>query len=1059
MKDVKSLFQHVDHRRLGKGSRLIISAFFFLMALVVQAQSLVTVNGTVNDEAGEPLIGASVVVDGGGAKGAAAVTDIDGSFSIKVKPGAKLTISYVGYITVTVPAKDGMVVDMELGAEMLQGVEVVAYGVQKKVTVTGAISSVKGDELVKTPVTSVNNVLAGQLSGVTTVQYSGEPGADAANVYVRGQGTWNNSAPLIQVDGVERSMSDIDPEDIESITVLKDASATAVFGVRGANGVVLITTKRGTEGTPKIDVSTSFSMLQPTKMVEQASSYEYGMFFNQMQRNDYDGDMADFTPMFSQAVLDKFRNQDDPIRFPSIKWADYTMKNSTLQTKSNVNISGGTKNVRYFISAGLMTQGGLFKEFGYDQDFDYTYNRFNYRANLDLDVTKTTTITFNVAGIASTDHKPNTSQGASGMIREMYQAVPFSSPGIVDGRLIYTTNDYTDGLIIPISGGSGLTYISNNGSGGSYGTSLNKMQADLMLQQQLDMITKGLSFRIKGSYNSQFTASKTIIQTRASYTPVIQDDGQILYRKSGENGIPSYSEGSAKARDWYMEAAFNYSRAFGKNTVGALLLYNQSKTYYPSTYSDIPSGYVGLVGRVTYDYDNRYMAEFNIGYNGSENFAPERRFGTFPAGSIGWVVSNEKFWEPISPYINFLKIRASLGVVGNDKVGGSRFMYLSDPFTYNSSMIARGGYAYNFGIDNKNMMDAYIEAGKNNAEVTWEKATKQDYGFDMYFLRNNLKLGFDYYREHRTGILLQDMTAPSYIGFKVPYANLGVVDSHGWEISLNWNQALNQDWRVWAGLNISYNWNKVVEMKEAPQNNVYQYAAGHRIASRSMYKFFRFYDEETPALYEKEYGKPFPKQMIDMKPGDACYVDLDGNGIIDTNDMTRDLGWTDDPQYVAGLNAGFAWKGLEFSMQWTGAWGVSRMISDVFRNPFLSRTGRQDGGLLSYHLDHTWTPENPGQDYDYPRASWNAWDNNYAESTLYEKDSKYLRLKTVQLAYNFRNMPWMRKIGLRQFQLALSGYNLLTFTPYIFGDPETRASATPSYPLQKTYTISLKLNF
>lgn len=1032
------------------GSRMMLAILVALLtSLGAQAQADM-IKGSVFDDTGEALIGATIMAEG--KTGVGTVTDIDGNFTLKVKPGTKLRVTYVGYEPQTVTAQDGMRIVLKNSATTLNAVEVVAYGVQKKVTVTGAISSVKGDELVKTPVSSVNNVLAGTLTGVTTVQTSGEPGDDAATVYVRGQGTWNNSAPLIQVDGVERSMNDIDPEEIESITVLKDASATAVFGVRGANGVVLITTKRGKEGKPKIDISTSFSAVNPTKMIEQASSWEYATFHNMMKDNDG----APHT--FSDEIVEKFRTGDDPIRFPSTRWSDYIMKKTTLQTKSNVNISGGTKDVRYFVSLGLMTQGGLFKEFDYDENFSYSYNRFNYRSNLDIDVTPTTKVSFDVSGIVSSDHKPRTSQGASGMIREMYQATPFSSPGIVDGRLVYAATDYTDGLVLPFIGGSGLTYINSAGTGGSYNNNLNKLQADLSLVQKLDFLTKGLSFRLKGSYNSQFSVQKGITISRATYTPVIQPDGSMLYRKTGSKGQRAYEEKSDKARDWYFEAAFNYNREFGLHNVGALLLYNQSKIYYPKAYSDIPSGYIGLVGRVTYNYDNKYMAEFNIGYNGSENFHPDRRFGTFPAGSIGWVVSNEKFWEPITPIVDFFKLRASWGLVGNDKVGGDRFMYLADPFSYNDKMAARGGYAYNFGINNGLLTPGYQESGKNNPEVTWEKAFKQDYGFDAYFLNQQLKFTFDYYKEHRTGILLRDMTAPSYIGFEVPYANLGIVDSHGFEFSLAWNQRLNENWRYWATLNLSTNSNKVIEMKESPQTNVYQYAAGHRIGARSMYKFFRFYDEETPALYEKTFGQPFPQQMTEMKPGDAVYVDLDGNGKIDADDMTRDLGYTDDPQWVAGLNMGVQFKNLELSMMWTGAWGVSRMISDVFRNPFLSRTGREDGGLLSYHLYHSWNAENPGQDYDYPRPSWNAWDNNYATSTLYEKDSKYLRLKTIQLAYTM-DFPWVKKIGMRNMQVAFSGYNLLTFTPYIFGDPEATASASPSYPLQKTYTISLKLNF
>ncbi|MBR1505810.1 MAG: TonB-dependent receptor [Prevotella sp.] len=1027
-----------------------------------------TITGTVVDDMGEPVIGATVLIEGGNAA-QGTITDFDGVFKLNVKPGTKITISYIGYVSQTLAAADGMTVQLKPDAVMLQGVEVVAYGVQKKVTVTGALSSVKGEDLVRTPVSSVNNVLAGQLTGVTTVQYSGEPGSDAATIFVRGQGTWNDSSPLIQVDGVERSMSDIDPEEIESITVLKDASATAVFGVRGANGVVLITTKRGEEGKAKIDVTTSFSAVTPTKMVEQASSYDYARFYNQMQLNDFDASSGTtFTPMFSDAVLEKFRTGSDPIRFPSTKWAEYAMKDVTLQTKHNVNISGGTKSMRYFISAGLMTQGGLFKEFNQDYDYGYQYNRFNYRANLDLDVTKTTTISFNVAGNVSNADKPNTGQGSSGLIMTMYQATPFSSPGIIDGKFVSTNTDYSDGVTLPFIGGNGLNYFGNGGvndvaavNGGHISTNINKLQMDLQLQQKLDFITQGLTFKIKGSYNSQFNVYKEGTATKATYYPVIQEDGTIAYRKQGENGMQDYRESTSKARDWYFETSLGYNRTFGEHTVGALLLYNQSKTYYPSTYSDVPRGYVGLVGRVTYDYKSRYMAEFNIGYNGSENFHPDRRFGTFPAGSVGWIISEEKFFKPISKIVTFLKLRASWGLVGNDRIGGNRFMYMPDPYVVsNNQYLVRDGKGYNFGIDNATLFMGAYEQSKNNPDVSWEKAFKQDYGFDMNFLGDRLRATFDYYREHRTNILLQDFTAPSYIGFSsLPYANLGVVDSWGWELSLKWNDKIGDNFRYWVNVNLSHNQNKVIEKKEYPQSNEYQYEKGHRLGARNMYQFFRFYDADTPRLYEETFGKPFPEQLVELKDGDAVFVDLDGDGKITPNDKTRGLGYTDDPQYIAGLNMGCTYKDLEFSMQWTGAWKVSRMIEDMFRIPFKSRTGMSDGGLLQYHVDNTWDPANPGQDYEYPRATWtNGQTNNYQDCALYEKDAKYLRLKTITVAYNL-HFPFLKRLGMNRMQVALSGYNLLTFTPFLWGDPETKTSSSPSYPLQKTYTLSLKFSF
>ncbi len=1016
-------------------------------------QQKIAVTGVVHDAQGEAIIGANVKVKG---STIGTITDLDGVFKLTVPLGSKLIISFIGYETATVPATKNMKVVLEENSTALGEVEVVAYGSQKKVTVTGAVSSVKNEELVRTPVSSVNNILAGQLSGVTTIQYSGEPGSDAASIFVRGQATWTDSSPLIQVDGVERSMSDIDPNEIESISVLKDASATAVFGVRGANGVVLITTKRGKDAKAKIAITTSTSILTPTKMVEQASSYEYATFYNQMRANDGQA------PMFSDEVLAKFKDHSDPIRFPDTKWADYIMKDATIQTQHNVNITGGSKGVRYFISVGAFTQGGLFKEFGQDYNFGYQYNRFNYRSNLDIDVTKTTILSFNIAGNVSNANKPYTGQGSSGMIKAMYQATPFSSPGIIDGKFISTATDYDD-VQLPFIGGSGITYFGNaSTTGGFMETNYNKLQFDLQLDQKLDMLTKGLSFKVKGSYNSDFYIYKNGAVSKATYFPVLQDDGRILYKKSGENGAVTYSEKTGKGRNWYVESSFNYNRSFGLNTVTALLLYNQSKEYYysKSDYPDIPRGYVGLVGRVTYDWSNRYMAEFNVGYNGSENFASNKRFGAFPAGSIGWVASEETFFKPLKKVVSFMKLRASWGLVGNDKIGGSRFMYLADPYAVNSSSYAsRSGYAYNFGIENSTAYKGAYEDSKNNPDVTWEKAFKQDYGIDANFFNDRLRATFDYYYEHRTNILLIDYTAPSIIGFTVPYTNLGAVNSWGWEASTKWQDKIGDNFRYWVGVNLSYNQNKILEQKETPMINDYQYAKGHRIGARSMYQFAGFYYDGYESDYREKYGSDFPTQLTKtIKPGDPIYVDLDKNGKIDENDRTRDNGYTDDPEYLIGFNLGFKWKNLEVSSQWTGAWNVSRMLSDVFRQPFKNASGASEGGLLKYHLQHTWTVDNPSQKSDYPRASWAYPSQSYAESNLYEKNAKYLRLKTLQVAYDLE-FPFMKKVGLSQMQLGLSGYNLLTFSPYIWGDPETRASSSPSYPLQRTYTLSLKLGF
>ena len=506
------------------------------------------------------------------------------------------------------------------------------------------------------------------------------------------------------------------------------------------------------------------------------------------------------------------------------------------------------------------------------------------------------------------------------------------------------------------------------------------------------------------------------------------------------------------------------------------MLYNQSKQYYYSgtSYPDVPRSYVGLVGRVTYDYANKYMAEFNIGYNGSENFAPGRRFGTFPAGSIGWILSEEKFWKPISKIASFFKLRASWGLVGNDKtLDRIRFMYLADPYITGSYGLTNNmsnwadTYGYLFGnaqsgtVQGTSSIAGAYESIKNNPDIGWEKAFKQDYGFDLYFFGDRFKTTFDYYREHRTDILVRDATVPSTIGFTMPYTNAGETKSWGWELSLGYNDKIGKDFRFWGKLNLSYNQNEIIEMREEPQKNDYMLAKGHRIGARSMYKFWKYYEgEQTKAEYEQTFGAPFPQQLIsNLQPGDCVYVDLDGDGKIDPNDMTRDNGYTDDPEYMAGLTLGFNYKRLTFNMQLTGAWNVSRYITDVFRQPFFCSSNTTQGGLLSYHVNNTWTPGvYESQDALYPRATWANAEQNYAGSDLWEKDAKYLRLKTVSLSYDFIN-PTFKKIGMNKCEVTLSGYNLLTFTPYKWGDPETRASNAPSYPLQRTYTISLNVGF
>ena len=798
---------------------LVVSAADKVMAVQLIHQQQ-TIKGIVVDASGEPVIGANVVVEG---TTMGTITDFEGTFSISVPKNGKIKISFIGYKDQVLTPQSGknLRVVLEDDSQMLGEVQVVAYGAQKKVSITGAISSMKGEDLLKTPAASMSNVLSGQITGISSVQYSGEPGADEADLYVRGIATWNNAKPLIQVDGVEREFSQIDPNEVESITVLKDASATAVFGVRGANGVILITTKRGAEGKAKISFSTSAGVNLRTKQLEFANSYQYASYYNDLQVNDGG------VPTFTEEQLIKFRDHTDPILYPDINWIDYCMNKAAFQSQHNVNISGGTDRMRYFVSAGMFTQDGMFKQLAASDNFNFNYKRYNYRANLDFDATKTTLISVNIGGRIETKRTPESGEDQNQLFRKLYWAVPFAGAGIVDGKRVVSNADY-----LPFTGSDGLNSYYGKGF---RSTTTNVLNVDLVLDQKLDFITKGLSFKLKGSYNTSYWTQKIASSSMAVYTPVLHDDGSIGYRKSGSDSQLSYSRnsnGEGKSRDWYMEAALNYSRKFGDHNVTGLVLYNQSKRYYPGgTYDDIPSAYVGFVGRATYDYKTRYMAEFNVGYNGSENFAPGKRYGLFPAGSIGWIVSEESFFKPLKKVINYFKVRASVGMVGNDNNGNNRFLYLPDAYILNDD-------GYFFGTNAGNKKPGAYEASKSNADVTWEKSVKQNYGIDFSILNEKLNISLDYFKENRRDILSSPDYMPGILGMVLPIMNVGKTENKGYEFQLKWNDKIGDDFRYWANFNLSFARNKIVYKNEIEKNEDWLYETGRTIGSRLIYKFW-----------------------------------------------------------------------------------------------------------------------------------------------------------------------------------------------------------------------------
>ena len=1025
-----------------KKNRTLIHLVFLLVALlatntVLFAQQRIT--GKVTDSTGESLPGVTIYIKD---TTQGTVSDIDGNYSLAASSGQTLVFSFIGMQSQEVLLTGQTVINVQLEsvAHNLAEVQVVAYGEQARLTVTGAISSVSSEELLKSPTASVANSLAGKVTGFSSVQFSGQPGADDPTIYVRGLASLSEarSQPMMIVDGVERSFMQLDPNEIESISILKDASATAVYGVRGANGVIIVTTKRGRPGEARINASFSTGIQQPTRLLEFADSYTYAMRLNEAQMNDN----PELTPellRFSPEVIEAFRTGSDPIMFPNTDWMDYIMKPYTLQNQANVNISGGSDRVNYFVSVGFLNQDGLFRTFETDYDYNFAYNRYNYRSNLDINVTETTKIGITSGGRVGVRNQPNAKDGMDQLFRLIYWSVPFSGPGIVDGKHILTGNEYIpeekkDALESYY--GLGFTNILNN-----------NLNFDVDLSQKLDVVTEGLTFRTKLSYNSMYNHSKVRNASRAYYTPYYRgdidpeadpNDQTVVYRKFGSEGALGYNENYAKGRNWYFETGFSYNNRFGRHNVGGLVLYNHNRVYYPAQWSEIPTGLVGLVGRTTYDYDTKYMFDFNIGYNGSENFMREHRYGLFPAFSVGWIPTQENFMSGIS-FMEYMKIRASYGLVGNDKIGGDRFLYLPDSYNPWS-----GGYS--FGTDNPSNRPAAIEGQIGNPLVTWEKALKQNFGVDMILFRN-LSLSYDYFIENRRDILTYRGTVPGFVAYNLPAVNIGEVKNQGYEIELKWNHRLQPGLRYWINANMSHSRNEIIYMDEVPQDEEYLYRTGHAVGQPFGFVFDRFYgvdDDDNPDI---------PDHQYQLKPGDMVYKDLNGDGVVNQNDMMA-IGYPNYPGYSFGLNTGFQIQNLDFSMSWVGATNTSRMLDESFRVAFGSTANRS---LLQYMADGRWTPET-AETATYPRMTIAGRQNNSRDSDFYLRDASYIRLKNIELGYNFSG-DGLRRVGLKNLRVYLNGYNLITIDNLEIADPESRTSSRPAYPLNKVYNMGVRANF
>lgn len=1027
---------------------------WFITVLLILIPALafgqtIKVEGVVEDENGETLIGVSVMVKD---TSTGTVTDLDGSFSLNsVKENATLVFSYIGYQTLEMPASSRMAIRLMPDTSSLDDVVVVAYGTQKKVTITGAVSNVSGDDIVKAPVASLGNALAGRLPGVQSVQYSGLPGDDEPIIRVRGVGSLNSAEPLVLVDGVERPFGQIDPNDVQDISILKDASATAVYGVRGANGVILVTTKRGEEGKARISATASAGIQNVTHFLKMTDSYTYATAYNNAQISD--GVQPDKL-RFSQEAIQHFKDHDMPKVYPDTDWFSTILKPYAWQEQVNVSASGGNKRGRYYVSAGAFNQDGLFNTFNADPEENFKYRRYNYRANIDFDLTKRSSLSVSIGGRLQS--RNIIGGGESELFRYLHDATPMAGYGLdEEGRRLLSDPNLT-----------GLEKT-NDGLGRFYDLGYVKQEKsvlnlDLQYKLNLDFITKGLEFKIKGSYNSDYTLEKNrknSYGTGVTYMATIKD-GKEVYIKDGATYTLPYSESKWGNRDWYAETSLNYNRQFGKHNVGALLLYNQSKEYYPSgeLYKAIPTGHVGLVGRVTYNYLQKYLVDINMGYNGSENFAPGRRYGFFPSASLGWVPSEEKFWEPLKNVISFLKIRGSIGTVGNDRMGSSRFLYLPGSYRIfeggESRDNATGKGSANFGTNTKEFLPGAVEESAGNPYVTWETALKKNIGFDIKFFNNRLGITTDFFFENRKDILVKNEAAlPSILGQKSSSVNYGKVRNHGYEITMNWNDRIgNVHYSISPSLTFARN--EVIDKMEVKQDYDHLYQKGHPVGQPFGYEFFEFYVPGTTEQHYKDtYGADMPNQGAAIKPGDCVYVDLTGDGIIDANDKHA-IGYTDIPEYNASLNFNLSWKNFDFSMLWVGATHVNRSLHWYYRPQFGDTS---NNGLQQWVYDNSWREDNP--DAILPRLTFVNSGHNTEDSSVWLIDSSFLRLKNIEVGYTIQKISFLP--GMRGIRLYVSGNNVLTFSKFKANDPESHGGEYGEfikYPMTRVINFGVKLN-
>ena len=1024
-----------------------------------QQQNKRKITGRVTDVKGEPLIGVNVTVDGD-ANGS--ITNMDGLYEIFVtKKSVVLKFTYIGFKTSEIRTNASTnIYDVALEEQVneLEETVIVGYGTQRKISNIGAQSSMKMEDI-KTPSASLTTTLAGRLAGVVAVQRTGEPGKDAADIWIRGISTPNTSSPLVLVDGVERSFNDIDPEDIESLTTLKDASATAVYGVRGANGVILIKTKPGKVGKPTVSADYYESFTRFTKMVDLADGITYMNAANEAMRND--GIATKYTE-------DQIRNTiagKDSYLYPNVDWLKEIFNDWGHNRRVNVNVRGGSEKVAYYASVSYFNETGMTVTDKNINTYDskMKYSRYNFTTNLNIDVTPTTKVEIGAQGYLGEGNYPAISSA------DLYNAAMSISPVEYPKMFFVNGEAYVPGTSTNNNFNNPYSQATRRGYDN---LTKNQIYSNLRITQDLDMLTKGL--KLTAMYAFDVYNEIHVHQDRAESTynfldtsvPYDMDGQPILQRIYEGSNVLSYKQETSGNKKTYLEASLNYDRTFNDDhRVSALFLFNQqSKLLYPKgTLEDaIPYRMMGIAGRATYSWKDRYFAEFNIGYNGAENFSPKHRFGTFPAFGVGWVISNEKFWQPLSKTVSFLKIRYTDGKVGNSEVSDRRFMYLDQ-------MKENGDYGYKFG-PNGTKWSGY-ETVNMAVDLIWEESRKQDLGIDIKLFNDDLSIVFDLFKERRENILLKrEHSIPSFLGYNTsaPYGNIGIIENKGFDGTIEYNKRINKDWVLALRGNITFNKDKWIQGELPEQKYEWMNQYGRNINGVKGYVaegLFTQAEIDDMARWESLSDankaitpKPFASQFGTVKAGDIKYKDLNNDGQIDAYDQTY-ISRGDVPTTVYGFGFTVGWKDLSVGMMFQGVAGAERVLNGSSINPF---NGGGGSGNLYSNIGDRWTEENPDQNAFYPRLSYGSETtssiNNFQKSTWWVRNMNFLRLKTLQVSYNLPK-PWVNKVHLKNAAVYVMGTNLFTLSRFKLWDPELNTDNGASYPNTTSYSVGINFTF